>query len=587
MNTRRESWQSGLRRAAAIGVFGVLAWALMLQPCRSSALQESRGYPAPAVTAVASGPGGTRIAQLRQPPGSQRVPGVVNDPLEVAIERLEAAGFRGRIMDGPADAPGARIAAQDPPAGAGAPADRVVRLWLMRRGPAAVVPDVVGLSLEAAMEQLAALDLEGQPVDRGPADGGSRVIRQSPNGGAPLPENRIVRLLLAVPEEPVMEVPGVIGETAARAERLVRRHGLAPVFVDGDPPADAAVIRQDPTPGAGAAPGDPLRLWTQRMVEVPPVVDSTLAQAVGILEEHELRAEVDRRDPSPEDRVMLQEPEPGARVAAGSAVRLRTRPAAGELRVPGVTGESRLVAFEAVEAAGLVPLVAESSAHDEGRVIRQTPEANAPALPGDPVFLWFAPPREVPGVVGMDREAAFAAIEAADLVPLVAESSRNDRGRVDRQHPRAGASAEPGAPVSLWFARPETRVPGGETGDPPDGGRRPARPPKDLPKEPPGNDRGDDGWPGGMLPPVAAALGGLAAAWLLHRLNVRRRRRKIRRAGEPAAVAFEPHAGPARGRIEGGFDVTAEIRLEPVCDQRGVQSVETAGDLDASWEELP
>ncbi len=412
MNTRRDSWQSGPGWALAIGVFSILACALVLEPCHSFPLQERSGYEARAEAAVSSGPGGTRIAQLRQPPASQRVPGVVNDPLEVAIERLEAAGLRARIMDGPADAPGARIAAQDPPGGAGAPADRVVRLWLMRRGPGAVVPEVVGLSLEAAMEQLAALDLEGQPVDSGPADGGSRVIRQSPKGGAPLPENRIVRLLLAVSEQPVIEVPGVIGESAARAERLVLRHGLQPVFVDGDPPADAPVIRQDPQPGGAAAPGDAVRLWVQRMVEVPSVVSKTLAQAVPILKEHDLRPEVDHDDPSREDRVTFQEPAPGTLASAGSRVFLRTVRGADEVFVPEVTGEIRPKAFETIEAAGLVPLVAESSFHGEGRVTRQTPGAGSRAGPGDPVFLWFEPLRTVPGVVGMDREEAFGTIQA-------------------------------------------------------------------------------------------------------------------------------------------------------------------------------
>ncbi len=130
--------------------------------------------------------------------------------------------------------------------------------------------------------------------------------------------------------------------------------------------------------------------------------------------------------------------------------------------------------------------------------------------------------------------------------------------------------------MRLWFAPPETRPPDGDAARDPPGG------------DPgPDNDGSDGGWPGGIVPPLAAALGGLGAGWLLHRLNLRRRRRQNGRAKAPPAVTFDPHTGSAQGRIEGGFHAPTEIRLEPNRDPRGAQAIEAAGDLVASWEELP
>jgi beta-lactam-binding protein with PASTA domain len=458
------------------------------------------------------------------PDSPEGVPDVVGDSLEVAVERLAARDFIARVANGPAEDPRARVTGQDPPGGARPPRDRLVRLWLGVEGARRLVPDVIGEPVAAAVERLAASGLEAEITSPGRLPGNARVIRQSPSGGSIITNERRVRLWLGF-EEAGVEVPPVEGRSAAEAEDIIGRFGLRPVFTDGEVPGDAIVVRQRPEAGSLASPGSAVQLEVRVPgVEVPPVTGMALADAVRTLRRHELQAEVEGGVSERDAPVIFQEPEAGARVPAGSSVFLRTRSTAAQVLVPGVIGRERDAALEAIEAAGLAPRVSGTQGTRNSRVIRQQPPAGAQARPGATVNLWLSPPTERPG----------------------GDEDRPDRGA---------------------------------------GGDRPGGPSDD---DQPGEDAG--GSSGGidrdLLIPLTIGLGGLALGVFVMR-RIRGRRKPKPRDAHLDQVTFDPHPGTPDAHADDRFGVRVEIRLEPVADARGEQTLNTPGPLVSNWEELP
>jgi stage V sporulation protein D (sporulation-specific penicillin-binding protein) len=111
------------------------------------------------------------------------------------------------------------------------------------------IPDVRGLSLDAAAKELKAAGFKSQE------DGGGTVVNQVPQPGAKVPEGTIVLLYMSdlVKDEntdedagAMIEVPDVLGKLAADAYEVLSDNGLEIKSV-GDPKG-AAVMQK---PGAG------------------------------------------------------------------------------------------------------------------------------------------------------------------------------------------------------------------------------------------------------------------------------------------------------------------------------------------------
>ncbi len=357
--------------------------------------------------------------------------------------------------------------------------------------PAPTVPDVIGDRLETAVWRLGNRDLEGDVRESPLHDPDAVVVGQDPPGGARPPWDRIVRLWLAR-EQRLIEVPYVIGERLGDAEHIIAERELRPEVVGGEAPPDARVIRQEPEPGAQTEPGHPVRVWVEDWVMVPDLVGLPVRQAARELRAQGLGMELARESIGPDDEILFQEPEAGARVAPGSIVFLDVGRSAALVHVPGVIDLHRDAAFLEIEEARLVPRVSPASEHDHGRVIRQQPVSGAQARLGDPVLLWlFAHPR---------RQCGPPCVALIVLVPITVL----------------------GLGTWLWL-------------------------------------RGS-----GRAEP-----------------NGRNDKRGLER------VAFEDHIGELRTRLEGPLAIGTEIRLEPVPDIDGHQTLDAPGALVTGWEELP
>lgn len=204
-----------------------------------------------------------------------------------------------------------------------------------------------------------------------------------------------------------------------------------------------------------------------RDVAVPALTGRTLREAEALVAPRglALRIEGRRHDTGvPADRVVSQEPPPGATLKTHRAVRLWISLGPKRVSVPRVEGESVRTARAALEQAG-VPVARAIEVRDpapEGSVLAQRPPPGEADIADDGASLLVSRgPRDVgfvmPDLIGRDARAVLDALERAGLkvtdvryrsYPGVAP------GIVLRQSPSAGQRVSSRAALSLDVSRP-------------------------------------------------------------------------------------------------------------------------------------
>jgi len=93
------------------------------------------------------------------------------------------------------------------------------------------VPDLSGLTLEAATAQVEPLELVLAVVDHrhDPAVRSDRVLQQVPGAGSAVRRGRKVKLIISLGEA-VLQIPNLVGEAARTVEIGLRRGGFAPGY---------------------------------------------------------------------------------------------------------------------------------------------------------------------------------------------------------------------------------------------------------------------------------------------------------------------------------------------------------------------
>ena len=161
---------------------------------------------------------------------------------------------------------------------------------VMTNTPAALVsvPDVVGLSSQAAIRELRAAGfVVGQVFETSDTVESNEVISQSPAALDEVEQGGEIEITVssgAVPEV----VPGVVGQSADDAARFLQDRGFPSelrVELGSTAPA-GQVLRQEPAAGSEVAPGNTVVLFVAegiQPIEVPDVTGMTLLQATQIL----------------------------------------------------------------------------------------------------------------------------------------------------------------------------------------------------------------------------------------------------------------------------------------------------------------
>ena len=268
----------------------------------------------------------------------ETVPRVLGEPERSATNRLQDLGFV--VVPITAEAPTdefepGEVFAQDPAGGTEVEPGSEVTISIVAEAETITVPDVVGLTDDAASELLASegltFTIEREPSDEILAD---NVISQSiPAGQQANPGAEVILTVSSGPEQ--VEVPDVAGFSGAEANNLLGQagFGLANIQVVGEATADVpkdTVIRTEPTAGSLVDVSTVIFVYVSTgadAVEVPQVMDLAQEAAEFQLRERgfNVRTELVGVDPNSGlvGKVFEQFPAAGDSLPIGSEIVIR------------------------------------------------------------------------------------------------------------------------------------------------------------------------------------------------------------------------------------------------------------------------
>ena len=193
-------------------------------------------------------------------PGQAEVPDVTGLSQDEAEQQLEEAGFTASVeSQSSADVDSGLVISTDPAGGEMARRGSEVTVTVSTGLAKVKVPPVVGMTLNAAKQQLSAVGLEfsssEEPSDRPKGE----VTAQSPDAGTAVDAGSSVTLTVSSgPETTNVDVPPLVGLTQADAESQLTSAGLVASVQTQDTtiqPQDGRVINQSPSQGTSVAEG--------------------------------------------------------------------------------------------------------------------------------------------------------------------------------------------------------------------------------------------------------------------------------------------------------------------------------------------
>jgi beta-lactam-binding protein with PASTA domain len=270
------------------------------------------------------------------------------------------------------------------------------------------VPDVVGMDQKDATEELKKAKLEAKVTTQQTGKTPGSVIDQDPKGGAKLPKDKIVTLVVeagsagstttgTTTTAGVITVPPVEGKSLVDAIPQLANAGLRTTIrrVESSQPTDT-VVELNPKGGTQVAPNTEIIVSVpDSLVTVPGVTSLQQIDAVVQLTQKGLKVgpvESKFDGAGATGTVIDQFPKPNERVAIGSEVRLTVKGA--PVTVPDLRGANSNVAFQNVASAGLKAAGQwdVSSTKPAGIVLLQRPNPGVQVAPGTEVILTIAGP---------------------------------------------------------------------------------------------------------------------------------------------------------------------------------------------------
>ncbi len=273
--------------------------------------------------------------------------------------------------------------------------------------PRVVVPEVIGMTVEEAAEELELVNLTVGPITEQHSEEfeSGQIIDQTPEPGVEIAEGSEVSLVVSIGREEV-EIPDLIDLPESEAIRAVRDVGLEIDIqreFNADVPPDT-VFGQSPSAGEMVPPGSIVTISVSRGTElrrVPDVTGQTRQQATAALQDLGFRVNVTEEfsETVAQDRVISQSPEGGVSLDVGATVTLRISRGPDTVTVPDVIDLTETQARSAITGAGLQVEVNYQEDPRDGIVLTQNPIPGATARRGDTVRIWVGkapPPDEEP-----------------------------------------------------------------------------------------------------------------------------------------------------------------------------------------------
>ncbi len=257
-------------------------------------------------------------------------------------------------------------------------------------------------------------------------------------------------------------MPFVEGIKEVNAVAKIRDAGLNPVIIrraDDKVPA-TFVVTQDPTAGTHTDKGNPVKIVVSTglpKVDVPNVVGKQATDAVALLTEQGLKADVHRVNSDKETGIVTgQDPAGGKSVVKGTKVRINVSQGPKPIPIPPVVGVPYEQAAAQLQGAGFAVLRIDVDSNDpRGTVVQQDPGANSLASKGATVTLRVSKgPTEsvVPDVSSISRTDAITTLRNSGFKVVVEVSDVQDPsldGIVLFQTPPAQTLAKPGTTVTI------------------------------------------------------------------------------------------------------------------------------------------
>ena len=262
----------------------------------------------------------------------------------------------------------------------------------------------------------------------------------------------------------VPNVEGLTQDAATTAITAAKFTGGTVTQQTSDTVAAGKVISQDPASGNSVAQGSLVNLVISsgpQMVTVPNVEGLTQDAATTAITAAKLTGGTVTQQSSntvATGNVISQDPASGSSVTQGSPVNLVISSGPQMVTVPNVEGlvqDAATTAITAVKLTGGTVTQQSSNTVAAGNVISQDPASGSSVAQGSPVNLVISSGPQmvtVPNVEGLTQDAATTAITAAKLiVGTITQQSSNmvTTGKVISQDPASGSSVAPGSSVNL------------------------------------------------------------------------------------------------------------------------------------------
>jgi serine/threonine-protein kinase len=192
-------------------------------------------------------------------PGQVEIPDVAGLPRSEAQDRLEAEGLEVDVTQSPSsDYPKGQATGTDPPAGERVRLGSRVTLTVSSGPSQVVVPPVVGLTSEAARQQLSALGLEISVTEEASDRPTGEITAQSPDAGTEVDPGSTVEVTVSSgPDVTEVTVPNVVGQIRSDGVSAIRGADLIVTVVEEPTtilPQDGRVIDQSPGGGEKVSP---------------------------------------------------------------------------------------------------------------------------------------------------------------------------------------------------------------------------------------------------------------------------------------------------------------------------------------------
>ncbi len=244
-----------------------------------------------------------------------------------AVRKIRGAGLKAQVVrQYNADVDETYVFKQDPQPGERIQKGNYVTIFSSLGPPKTDVPNVVGLSLDRAVNELQDAKLKGRsvPIDSNEPQG--QVVSQRPGGGASAQQGSTVVLRVSKGPTPVA-VPNVIGSNfdSANSALLGRGFAVARTDVKSDQPKDT-VIGMNPGPGTFQPPGTTIHLQVSKgptTSTVPDVTSLSQSDAQAQLKASGFEVHIVSQpvsDPSQDGFVQSQDPPGQSKAPAGSMV---------------------------------------------------------------------------------------------------------------------------------------------------------------------------------------------------------------------------------------------------------------------------